>query len=231
MTGIGALNVFEAARLNSPAAKIYQASSSEMFGDSIDPDGFQRETTPMKPASPYACSKVFAYLMARNYRDAYGMFISNGILFNHESPRRPLHFVTNKVCRDAVRIKLGLTDKMQIGNLDAERDWGHSKDFVKAMWLMLQQDKPDDFVCATGVPHSVRQLVEYVFGRLDLDWHQSVEVDATLLRREELKPFKGDSRKLRETVGWQPEYTFETMLDEMIEYWQIQLAGTDTATA
>lgn len=229
VTGIGAINVFEAVRLHTPNARIYQASSSEMFGSSIDEDGFQRETTRMEPASPYACAKVFAYMMARNYRNAYGMFISSGILFNHESPRRPPEFVTSKICREAVRIKLGLTDTMNIGNLDAMRDWGHSRDFVRAMWMMMQLDEPGEFVCATGVPHSVRELVQYAFSRLGLDWQQYVKVDPSLQRREELKVFKGDSSKLRNAVGWAPEYTFESMLDEIIDHWQAMLGASDAA--
>lgn len=232
VTGIGTLNVLEAARLYAPEAKLYQASSSEMFGNSIEADGFQRETTRLNPASPYACAKVFAYHISRNYRNAYNMFVSNGILFNHESPRRGTNFVTNKVCKEAVRIKYGLTDKLEIGNLDAKRDWGHAKDYVQAMWLMLQQEKPDDFVCATGIPHSVKDLVEYVFGRLGLDWNEFVEVDQRLFRPEELNSLKGDSTKLRQTIGWEPEYTFETMLDEMIDYWLVEFnpSGSTVAT-
>ena len=222
-TGLGTMNVLEAVRINKPDAKIYQASSSEMFGNSIDDDGFQRETTPMNPASPYACAKVFAYHISRNYRNAYNLFVSNGILFNHESPRRGTNFVTNKVCKEAVRIKYGLTDKLQLGNMDAKRDWGHAKDYVRAMWMILQHDVPDDFVCATGVPHSVQDLVEYVFGRLELDWKTLVETNQRLMRPEELHSLKGDCTKLRETIGWEHEYTFETMLDEMIEYWLVEL--------
>ena len=164
VTGIGALNVIEAARLLGLKCKIYQASSSEMFGNSIDSDGYQRETTKMVPVSPYGCSKLFAHNICHNYRNSYNMFISNGILFNHESPRRGTNFVTNKVCKEAVKIKLGLIDKLYLGNLNATRDWGHAKDYVEAMWLILQQDEADDFVCATGVSHSVKDLVEYVFG-------------------------------------------------------------------
>ncbi len=223
ITGIGTLNVLEAARIYKPDARIYQASSSEMFGNSVEPDGFQRETTRMNPASPYACSKVFAYHISRNYRNSYNLFVSNGILFNHESPRRGTNFVTNKVCKEAVRIKYGLSDKLHMGNLEAKRDWGHAKDYVRAMWMILQQNTPDDYVCATGIPYSVQDLVEYVFERLDLDWKKYVEVDPRLLRPEELHSLKGDSSKLRQTVGWEPEYTFETMLDEMIDHWRADL--------
>ena len=218
-TGLGTLNLLETVKLIKPNTKIYQASSSEMFGNSIDEDGFQRETTPMNPVSPYGCAKVFSYNICRNYRNSYGMFISNGILFNHESPRRGTNFVTNKVCKEAVKIKLGLSNELKLGNLDATRDWGHAKDYVKAMWEILQLDKPDDFVCATGISHSVRDLCEYVFSYLNLDYNDYVKVDEKFLRPEELHNLKGDSSKLIKATGWTHDYTFETMLDEMIEYW------------
>ena len=218
-TGLGTLNLLEAVRSFNPQIKIYQASSSEMFGNSIDPDGYQRETTPMNPVSPYGCAKVFSYNICRNYRNSYGMFISNGILFNHESPRRGTNFVTNKVCKEAVKIKLGLSDKLVLGNLDATRDWGHAKDYVEAMWLILQQEGSGDFVCSTGISHSVKDLVKYVFGKLDLDWGIYVTMDEKYLRPEELDDLKGDSSLLRSVTGWTPKYTFESMLDEMIQYW------------
>ena len=218
-TGIGTLNLLEAVRSFNPGIKIYQASSSEMFGNSIDPDGFQRETTPMNPVSPYGCAKVFSYNICRNYRNSYGMHISNGILFNHESPRRGTNFVTNKVCKEAVRIKLGLSQKLTLGNLDATRDWGHAKDYVEAMWLILQQETPGDYVCSTGVSHSVKDLVEYVFSKVGLNWEDWVTSDQKFMRPEELDNLKGDSSLLRKKTGWVPNYTFETMLDEMIEYW------------
>ena len=218
-TGLGTLNLLEAVRSFNPNIKIYQASSSEMFGNSIDSDGFQRESTPLNPVSPYGCAKVFSYNICRNYRNSYGMYISNGILFNHESPRRGTNFVTNKVCKEAVKIKLGLSNKLALGNLDATRDWGHAKDYVEAMWLILQQESPEDYVCSTGVSHSVEDLVEYVFSKLDLAWKDYVVQDEKFLRPEELDDLKGDSRKLRSLTGWSPKYTFETMLDEMIEHW------------
>ena len=219
VTGLGTLNLLEAVKLINPSIKIYQASSSEMFGNSIDEDGFQRETTPMNPVSPYGCAKVFSYNICRNYRNSYGMFISNGILFNHESPRRGTNFVTNKVCKEAVKIKLGLSNELKLGNLDASRDWGHAKDYVKVMWQILQLDNPDDFVCATGISHTVKDLCEYVFKKLDLDWELYVKQDEKFLRPEELQNLKGDSSKLINATNWTQDYTFETMLDEMIEHW------------
>jgi GDPmannose 4,6-dehydratase len=219
VTGVGTLNVLEAVRLIKPDAKIYQASSSEMFGNSIDSDGFQRETTSMNPVSPYGCAKVYSYNICKNYRNSYDMFISNGILFNHESPRRGTNFVTNKVVKEAVKIKLGLSNKLALGNLDATRDWGHAKDYVEAMWMILQLETPNDYVCSTGVSHTVKELCEYVFRKLDLSYQDYIVLDEKFLRPEELNDLKGDNSKLKKHTGWEPTYTFESMLDEMIDYW------------
>jgi GDPmannose 4,6-dehydratase len=216
---LGVLNVLEAYRRSCPNAKFYQASSSEMFGSSVDADGYQRETTPMNPVSPYGCTKVFGYNIVRNYRNAYKLHASNGILFNHESPRRGSNFVTNKVVKSAVEIKLGILNKLELGNMDAYRDWGHSYDYVRAMHLILQQDKPGDWVVATGETRSVRDMCEYVFGKLELDYKEYVVQNQKFLRPEELPYLKGDSTRIREELGWKPTYTFESMMDEMIEYW------------
>lgn len=215
---VGVLNVLEAYRRACPGAKFYQASSSEMFGSSVDLDGFQRETTTMTPVSPYGCTKVFGYNIVRNYRNAYKLHASNGILFNHESPRRGSNFVTNKVVKTAVQIKLGLAKELELGNLDAYRDWGHSKDYVRAMHLILQQDQPGDWVVATGETRSVRDMCKYVFETLDLDYQEHVVQNQKFLRPEELPYLRGDSSRIR-ALGWKPEYTFETMMDEMIDHW------------
>ena len=213
----GTLNLLESIRLFDTSIRFYQASSSEMFGNSIDTDGFQREDTPMHPVSPYGCAKLFGYNIVRNYRHSYKLFLSNGILFNHESPRRGLNFVTNKVVNEAVKIKLNLSNSLELGNLQASRDWGHAKDYVEAMHLILTHDKPDDFVCSTGVSHTVQELVDYTFDKLDLDPKDYVSTNAKYLRPEELSHLKGDSTKIRSELNWEPKYTFETMLDDMID--------------
>jgi len=216
---LGVLNILEAYRRSCPSAKFYQASSSEMFGLSVDDDNAQRETTPMNPVSPYGCAKVFGYNIVRNYRRAYKLHATNGILFNHESPRRGSNFVTNKVVKAAVRIKLGLQDKLELGNMDSYRDWGHSYDYVRAMHMILNHDIPDDFVVATGITHSIREMCQYVFSQLDLDYKEYVVQNPKFMRPEELPYLKGDSTKIRETLGWEPKYTFKTLMDEMTEHW------------
>lgn len=216
---LGVINILEAYRRSCPTAKFYQASSSEMFGLSIEKDNFQRETTIMNPVSPYGCSKVFGYNIVRNYRRAYGLHATNGILFNHESPRRGSNFVTNKVAKAAARIKLGLQDKLELGNMDSYRDWGHSYDYVRAMHLMIQHDKPGDWVVSTMETHSVREMCELVFNYLGLDYKKYVIQNPKFLRPEELPYLKGDSTKIRTELGWEPTYTFKEMMEEMVEYW------------
>ena len=216
---LGVLNMLEAFKYHCPNSRFYQASSSEMFGRSVDDDGYQRESTKMEPTSPYGCAKVFGYNIVRHYRFAHKLFAVNGILFNHESPRRGSNFVTNKVVKSAVRIKNGLQDKLPLGSLDSYRDWGHSKDYVRAMHLIINHTEPDDFVCATGVTNSVGDMCDYVFSKLDMDYKDYVTQDERFMRPEDLKYLKGDSTKLREILGWEPEYTFETLMDEMIEHW------------
>lgn len=215
----GVLNLLEVYRKICPRAKFYQASSSEMFGNSKDSDNSQRETTQMKPVSPYACSKLAAHTLCANYRNSYNLHICCGILFNHESPRRGTNFVTNKVVKTAVEIKLGLKDKLLLGNMESMRDWGHAKDYVKAMHLMLNQDKPEDWVVSTMKTYSVRNLCEYVFNKLEMNYKDYVTQDQKYMRPEELEYLKGDSSKIRKELNWKPEYTFEKMLDEMIDYW------------
>ena len=218
---MGTLNLLEAMREICPDARMYQAGSSEMFGNSIDADGFQRETTPMHPVSPYGCAKLYAHNLCQTYRNSYGMFISNGILFNHESSRRGGNFVTNKIVKGALKIAEGKESTLALGNLEATRDWGHSKDYVEAMWLILQHTHPDDFVCSTGKSHSVGDVVKYVFGRLDLCPDQHIIIDPKYFRPQELDDLKGDSTKLRAALGWKPSYSFETLLEEMIQHGKI----------
>ena len=216
---MGVTNMLEAWRNNCPTARFYQASSSEMFGRIVDDDGYQRETTTMEPVSPYGCSKVFGYNMVRHYRFAYGLFACNGILFNHESSRRGSNFVTQKVVKTAVQIKLGRLDNLVLGNLDSYRDWGHAKDYVRAMHMINNHTEADDFVVSTGITHSVRDMCDYVFKRLDLDYRDYVTQDERFIRAEELKYLKGDSSKIKEMLGWSSEYTFESLMDEMVDCW------------
>jgi GDPmannose 4,6-dehydratase len=222
---LGVLNILEAYRRTCPKAKFYQASSSEMFGLTVEDDGFQRETSIMNPVSPYGCSKVFGYNIVRHYRRAHNLHAVNGILFNHESPRRGSTFVTNKVVKAACSIKLGLQDKLELGNMDSYRDWGHSKDYVRAMHAIMNHDTPDDFVVSTMETHSVREMCELVFSYLDLDYRDYVVQNPKFLRPEELPYLKGDSTKIRKTLGWEPTYTFEEMMHEMCDHWLDVLQG------
>lgn len=221
---LGVLNMLESYKLLASDKRFYQASSSEMFGSSVDDDGYQRESTPMNPVSPYGCAKVFGFNIARHYREAYGLHITNGILFNHESPRRGSNFVTNKVVKTAVQIKLGRESRLEMGNLDSFRDWGHSADYVRAMHAIVNAEIPSDYVVATGNTHSVRELCEYVFMRLGLDYRKYVVQNPKFLRPQELDYLKGDASRIKEELGWEPTYSFETLLDEMIEHWQHQLS-------
>jgi GDPmannose 4,6-dehydratase len=216
---LGVLNMLEAYREIVPGAKFYQASSSEMFGNSVDSDGCQRLTTVMSPVSPYGCSKVMGYNLVKHYRNAYNLYACNGILFNHESPRRGTNFVTNKVIKAAVEIKKGIRDKLELGNLDSSRDWGHSYDYVRAMHLILNYDFPRDWIIATGETRTVRQLCDYVFTSLGLNYLDYVVQGEKYMRAEELKYLRGDSEEARQNLGWKPIYTFESMMDEMIEVW------------
>ncbi len=210
---MGTLRLLEAMRELDNHCRFYQASSSEMFGSSPPP---QNESTPFQPRSPYACAKVFAHQLCQNYREAYGLFIACGILFNHESPRRGIPFVTRKITRAAARIKHGLDSKLFMGNLDAKRDWGFAGDYVEAMWLMLQQDKPDDYVIATGESHSVRDVLDVAFGTLGLDWKTYVELDPRYLRPTEVDHLCGDMSKARAKLGWQPKITFAELIRRMV---------------
>lgn len=220
---LGVLNILEVYRTICPDAKFYQASSSEMFGNSVDEDGVQRLTTPMNPVSPYGCSKVMGYNLVRHYRHAYKLHACNGILFNHESPRRGTNFVTNKVVRGAVAIKKGLESKLELGNMDSYRDWGHSKDYVRAMHMILNHHTPEEFIVATGETHSVRDLCETVFTKLGLKYEDYIVQNPKFMRPEELKYLKGDSSKSRDILGWKPEYSFSSMIDEMIVRWEQEL--------
>ncbi|GAB1370272.1 GDP-mannose 4,6-dehydratase [Candidatus Kapaibacterium sp.] len=222
---IGVINLIDACRRIVPEVRFYQASSSEMFGLSVEEDAFQRETTIMNPTSPYGCAKVFGYNIVRHYRRAYNMHACNGILFNHESPRRGSNFVTNKVVKAACRIKLGLQDRLELGNMDSYRDWGHSKDYVKAMHLIVNYSQPDDFVVSTMETHSVREMCDVVFKYLDLDYRDYVYQNPIYLRPEELPYLRGDSTKARKLLNWKPEYTFEKLMFEMCDHWMDVLQG------
>lgn len=215
VTALGVARILEAIRETDPAIRFYQASSSEMFGNTNESP--QNEDTLLVPASPYAVSKVFGHLLTQNYRVAYDLFACSGILFNHESPRRGIHFVTRKVTDAVARISLGLADSLRLGNLDARRDWGFAGDYVKAMWLMLQQDQPGDYVIATGVNHSVRELCEYAFGLVGLDYRDYVVVDEQNLRPSDVLDLRGDASRARAALGWEPSVDFESLIRLMVE--------------
>lgn len=215
VVAMGALRLLEAVRESDLEPRYYQASSSEMFGKVAETP--QCETTPFYPRSPYACAKVYAHWITVNYRESYGMYACNGILFNHESPRRGENFVTRKITRAAVNIHLGRQDKLFLGNLEAKRDWGHARDYVEAMWMMLQQEKPEDFVIATGQTHSVREFLGAAFGHLDMDWEKYVEIDERYFRPAEVDVLLGDASKAREVLGWEPKVTFEQLACEMVD--------------
>ncbi|MCJ7608210.1 GDP-mannose 4,6-dehydratase [Candidatus Bathyarchaeota archaeon] len=225
---LGALRLLDAVRTMGNRVRYYQAGSSEMFGNAAEVP--QSESTPFRPRSPYACAKVFAHYQTINYREAYGLFACNGILFNHESPRRGETFVTRKITRAATRIKLGLQDKLYLGNLAAERDWGYAPDYVQAMWLMLQQDEPDDYVIATGEKHSVQEFLERTFAKLDLDWREHVLIDKTYFRPTEVDLLLGNAAKARHRLGWKPTVSFGQLVDLMVEH-DLHLARQENAAA
>ncbi|MEQ1946463.1 MAG: GDP-mannose 4,6-dehydratase [Bryobacteraceae bacterium] len=231
VVAVGALRLFEAFRdyalAHDRKPKLYQAGSSEMYGATPPP---QDETTPFYPRSPYAVSKVAAHWYAVNQREAYKIFIANGILFNHESPRRGETFVTRKITRALGRIKLGLQKKLYLGNLDARRDWGHAQDYVRAMWLMLQQPEPDDYVVSTGESHTVREFLDVAAGNLELNWNDFVETDSRYLRPTEVDALEGDSSKARRVLGWRPEINFEQLVRSMVEH-DLELAQQELTLA
>lgn len=212
---VGVTRILEAVRRVTPQARFYQASSSEMYGRVHEVP--QTESTPFHPRSPYGVAKVYGYYITQNYRESYGMHASNGILFNHESPRRGLEFVTRKISDGAVRIKLGLESELRMGNLDAQRDWGHARDYVEAMWLMLQKDEPGDYVIASGETHTVREFCELAFGHLGLDYEQYVKIDPAFFRPAEVDLLLGDPSHAREALGWEPKVSFPELVREMVE--------------
>ncbi len=214
-TAIGVTKMLEAMRKVSPDARLYQASSSEMFGKVLEVP--QRESTPFYPRSPYGVAKCYGHFITVNYRESYDLFACSGILFNHESPRRGLEFVTRKVTHGAAAIKLGLEEELALGNLDAARDWGYAKDYVEAMWLMLQEDEPDDYVIATGEAHTVRELVELSFKRVGLEWEDHVRIDPKFFRPAEVEHLIGDASKAREKLGWEPRTSFEELVNLMVD--------------
>lgn len=227
---VGVLNILEAYRKCCPHARFYQASSSEMFGSAVDADGFQRETTPMHPVSPYGVSKLASYHMVNVYRQAYGLYCCSGILFNHSGPLRGEAFVEQKICKAAVRIKLGLQPTLELGNTSSFRDIGHSRDYVRAMWLILQQPDPDNYVVSMQDTWSILGIAGYVFRTLGMDWQQYVVYDPKHTRPQELNYLKGDSSRIR-ALGWVPEYTFESLLDSMIAHWHGVYSNTITVAS
>jgi GDPmannose 4,6-dehydratase len=224
ITALGTVRILEAIREAGVHPRFYQASSSELYGGAREVP--QTETTPFYPRSPYAAAKAYAFHITRNYREAWGMFACNGILFNHESPRRGETFVTRKITRAATRIKLGLQDKLYLGNLDARRDWGFAGDYVEAMWLMLQADEPDDYVVATGEQRSIRDFLDSCFGYLDMDWKGYVELDPRYLRPTEVELLVGDATKARERLGWKPKVDFEALVRMMVDH-DLELARAE----
>ncbi len=226
-TAIGVTRILEAIRQVDPSIRFYQGSSSEMFGKVQESP--QRETTAFYPRSPYGVAKVYGHWITVNYRESYGLFACSGILFNHESPRRGREFVTRKVCEGAARISLGLDDTLHLGNLEAQRDWGWAPDYVRAMWLMLQQDAPDDFVVATGQTHSVRRLAEVAFRHVGLDWNDHVRIDSRLVRPAEVDLLKGDASKARRILGWEPTVGFEGMIQRMVDAERQRITGPSTS--
>src|SRR2546423_6028727 len=227
VTGVGTVRILEAIREAGIKPKFYQASSSELFGKVVESP--QTERTPFYPRSPYACAKAYAYYITVNYRESYGLFACNGILFNHESERRGETFVSRKITRAATRIKLGLQDKLYLGNLDAKRDWGYARDYVDAMWLMLQAEEPDDYVIATGKTHSIREFLDEAFGLLDLNWKEYVEIDPRYYRPTEVDLLLGDSTKARRVLGWEPKVNFKELVRLMVEY-DLDLARHEKAS-
>ena len=236
VTGLGTVRILEAIRETGIKPKFYQASSSELYGKVLETP--QTEQTPFYPRSPYGCAKAYAYFITVNYRESYDLFACNGILFNHESERRGETFVSRKITRAATRIKLGLQDKLYLGNLDARRDWGYAGDYVEAMWLMMQADEPEDYVIATGETHSVREFLDAAFGLLDIDWQKHVDIDPRYYRPTEVDLLLGDASKAREKLGWEPKLSFKALGRRMVDHdlvlarqEQAALAAKDTPIA
>src|SRR6266568_2904411 len=227
VTGLGTVRLLEAIRETGISPKFYQASSSELYGKVAETP--QTETTAFHPRSPYGCAKAYAYHITVNYRESYGLFACNGILFNHESERRGETFVSRKITRAATRIKIGLQEKLFLGNLDARRDWGYAKDYVEAMWLMMNVDEPDDYVIATGETHSVREFLDETFGYLDLDWKSHVETDPRYFRPAEVDILLGDASKARRVLGWEPKVNFQQLVRLMVDY-DLELARQESVT-